>query len=86
MSGVGVNAWSMLGQQIRCIMDVIAVMGTMELVGKLYKLHKCVNKVVDHLIEAKPDVIVAIDAKGFNKAVLKRYLKDYTAMLIAPLC
>ena len=56
-------------------LDDIAVMGTIELVGKLYKLHKCVNKVVDHLIEAKPDVIVAIDAKGFNKAVLKRYFK-----------
>jgi lipid-A-disaccharide synthase len=55
--------------------DKIAVMGTVEVVSKLYNLNKNVNKVVDHIINAKPDVIVAIDAKGFNKAVIKRYFK-----------
>ena len=76
MSGVGGERMEHAGLSESAVsLDDIAVMGTIELVGKLYKLHKCVNKVVDHLIEAKPDVIVAIDAKGFNKAVLKRYFK-----------
>ena len=57
----------MLGSANPVSLDDIAAMGTIELVGKLYKLHKCVNKVVDHLIEAKPDVIVAIDAKALIK-------------------
>ena len=88
VSGVGGKRMEHAGLSKSAVsLDDIAVMGTIELVGKLYKLHKCVNKVVDHLIEAKPDVIVAIDAKGFNKAVLKRYFKrlygnaDRTAVL-----
>ena len=76
VSGVGGERMRRAGLRKSAVsFDDIAVMGTVELVSKLYKLHKSVNRVVDHLIETKPDVIVAIDAKGFNKAVLKRYLK-----------
>ena len=75
-SGVGGERMIQAGLSKSIIsIDNIAVMGTIELISKIYNLNKCVNKVVDDIIDNDPDVIVAIDAKGFNKAVLKRYYK-----------
>ena len=50
----------------------IAVMGFSEIIKNLFKIKKRVNQTVDAILKIKPDVVITVDAPGFNISVVKK--------------
>ncbi len=53
----------------------IAVMGFSEVIKNIFKIKKCIKLTVDEILKIKPDVVLTVDAPGFNMAVVKK-VKD----------
>ena len=53
----------------------IAVMGFSEVIKNIFKIKKCIKLTVNEILKIKPDVVLTVDAPGFNMAVVKR-VKD----------
>lgn len=49
----------------------IAVMGFSEIIKNLFKIKKRIKQTVDAILKIKPDVVITVDAPGFNMAVVK---------------
>ncbi|MBR1544879.1 MAG: lipid-A-disaccharide synthase [Alphaproteobacteria bacterium] len=50
----------------------IAVMGFSEIIKNIFKIKKRINQTVDEILRVQPDVVVTVDAPGFNMAVVKK--------------
>ena len=53
-------------------MSDLSVMGLTEILPALPRLHARANTVAAHVARSRPDVVVTVDAKGFNLRVLRR--------------
>ncbi len=54
------------------------LLGLVEVLGSVQTIRQKLNKAVDKIVEADPDVVVTIDLPGFNKRLAKR-LRDRSA-------
>jgi lipid-A-disaccharide synthase len=50
----------------------LSIIGFMEIVPKILKLRKLINKTVQEVLEYKPDLVITIDSPGFNFRVVKK--------------
>lgn len=55
----------------------LSIIGIFEVIGKIFRVKKMINKTVQKIIEYKPNVVVTIDSSGFTHRVAKR-LKRFT--------
>ncbi|MCR5506640.1 MAG: lipid-A-disaccharide synthase [bacterium] len=53
----------------------IAVMGFSEIIKNLFLIKKRINQTVDEIVRVQPDVVITVDAPGFNMAVVKKVRK-----------
>lgn len=49
----------------------IAVMGFSEIIKNIFKIKKHIKQTVDAILKIKPDIVITVDAPGFNMAVVK---------------
>ena len=70
--GVGGKKLTELGLNSIFSIDKISVMGLIEVIPKIPELLSLIRFTVSKIIEIKPDLIITIDAPGFNFRVLKK--------------
>lgn len=70
----GIGGPKMVAQGLASIfpMSEIAVMGLKEILPRLPKLFKLVDRAIDHALATSPDALVLIDSPEFNHRVAKR--------------
>ena len=73
--GIGGQKLSRLGLKPIFPMSKIALMGLIEVLPKIPDLLSLIKLTVNKIIEINPDLIITIDAPGFNFRVLKRLKK-----------
>ena len=81
----GVGGPSMRAQGLEPIFDMseLAVMGVFELLPHLFRLRWRLRDAIAHIQDEQPDILVTIDAKGFNFRLL-RALADAPALAPRP--
>ena len=81
----GVGGPSMRAQGLEPIFDMseLAVMGVFELLPHLFRLRWRLREAIAHIQDEQPDILVTIDAKGFNFRLL-RALADAPALAPRP--
>ena len=70
--GVGGKNLIELGLKPIFSMDRISLMGLIEVLPKIPELLSLIKFTVNKIIEIKPDLIITIDAPGFNFRILKK--------------
>lgn len=73
----GVGGPRLIEAGLKSIFDIekISLMGLLEVVPKIIEILRLINFTVNKIIEIKPDIIITIDAPGFNFRVLKKLKK-----------
>ena len=77
----GVGGEKMISQGLKPIFDIktLSIMGIFEVITKIPKILKLLKLAKDKIIEIKPDIVITIDAPGFNfrlqKSIKKLKLK-----------
>lgn len=72
ISGVGGEAMMAEGLEPVFPMQDIAVMGLVEIVPHLRRIHARMNQATDAILETRPDALVTIDAQVFSGLLAKR--------------
>ena len=70
--GIGGKNLIELGLKPIFSMEKISLMGLIEVLPKIPELLSLIKLTVNKIIEIKPDLIITIDAPGFNFRVLKK--------------
>ena len=70
--GIGGNNLLELGLKPIFSMEKISLMGLIEVLPKIPELLSLIKLTVHKIIDIKPDLIITIDAPGFNFRVLKK--------------
>ena len=73
--GIGGPLMKKQGMKSLFPMEELSLMGFVEILPHLPKLIKRINQTVDDIIAQKPDMVVTIDAPGFNFRVQKKLRK-----------
>ena len=78
----GVGGETMLEQGFNSLFDMkdISVMGFWEVLPKLPLILKRMSRVMKHIQEIKPDVIVTVDSWGFVSSILKKLKKSNSSI------
>jgi lipid-A-disaccharide synthase len=73
----GVGGVNMLGEGFRSLfaMNTLSVMGFSEVMPRLPKIMASMRRLIKHIVEQKPDVIITIDSPGFNFRLVKKLRK-----------
>ena len=77
----GVGGEKMISQGLKPIFDIktLSIMGIFEVITKIPKILRLLKLAKDKIIEIKPDIVITIDAPGFNfrlqKSIKKLELK-----------
>ena len=72
VEGIGGERLREAGCDILFPMEKLAVMGLVEVLGKVWELSKIRAKLADHFITNPPDVFIGVDAPDFNLGLEKR--------------
>ncbi len=75
ISGIGGDAMQAAGVELIANFSELAVMGLVEVLKRYGDIKKIFNKVVDHLKQQKPDLLVLVDYPGFNLKLAKQAKK-----------
>ena len=70
--GIGGNALKKQGIDNLFDISEINVMGLIEVLPKVLKIKKIINKTVDKIIEMKPDIVFTVDSPDFTLRVARR--------------
>ena len=70
--GIGGKNLNELGLKSIFSMEKISLMGLIEVLPKIPELLSLIKFTVNKIIDIKPDLIITIDAPGFNFRVLKK--------------
>ena len=73
--GIGGNKMQRQGLDVVFPMSDIAVMGFGDVLGRLPHLFRKLDEIVASIIDAKPDLVICIDAPDFNHRLAKRLKK-----------
>ena len=76
LQGIGGNNLKKLGLKTLFPLKEISIMGLLEVIPKIPKLMSLISFTVNKILLFKPDIIITVDAPGFNFRVLKK-LKKY---------
>ena len=86
--GVGGKNLLKLGLKPIFNMNRISLMGLIEIIPRIPELFYLINLTIRKIIEIKPDLIITIDAPGFNFRILKKIkelnLKLQNIHIVAP--
>jgi lipid-A-disaccharide synthase len=74
--GIGGNNLKKLGLKSLFPLKEISIMGLLEVIPKIPKLVSLISLTVNKILLFKPDIIITVDAPGFNFRVLKK-IKRY---------
>ena len=84
----GVGGEKMITQGLKPIFDIktLSIMGIFEVITKIPKILKLLKLAKDKIIEIKPDIVITIDAPGFNFRLQKsiKNLKLKRVHYVAP--
>ena len=71
--GVGGEEMSKV-KSFKSLFDIsdIAIMGFSEIIKNIFKVKKRINQTVDAILKNKPDIVLTVDAPGFNISVVKK--------------
>ena len=71
--GVGGEEMSKV-KSFKSLFDIsdIAIMGFSEIIKNIFKVKKRINQTVDAILKIKPDIVLTVDAPGFNISVVKK--------------
>lgn len=74
---VGIGGELMKKEGINTLFDIkhISIMGLFEILPKIFKILKLINKTTKNILETNPDILVTIDSPGFNLKVAKNIKK-----------
>ena len=74
----GIGGESMSEQGLRSLFPIseLSVMGIMEILPRILKLHSRIRETVKAINEYSPDILITIDSPGFSFSVLKRLVKS----------
>jgi len=75
ISGIGGDAMRDSGVDLIADFSELAVMGLVEVLKRYGDIKKIFNKVVDHLKQTQPDLLVLVDYPGFNLKLAKQAKK-----------
>ncbi len=73
--GIGGEKMLAAGMNTRYPMELLSVMGIVEVLGRYVSLKRCHNHLIRHFLHNRPDVFIGIDAPDFNLP-LERRLKQ----------
>ena len=76
LQGIGGNNLKNLGLKSLFPLKEISIMGLLEVIPKIPKLMSLISLTVNKILSFEPDIIITVDAPGFNFRVLKK-LKKY---------
>ena len=76
LQGIGGNNLKKLGLKTLFPLKEISIMGLLEVIPKIPKLMSLISFTVNKILLFKPDIIITVDAPGFNFRILKK-LKKY---------
>ena len=75
LQGIGGNNLKKLGLKSLFPLKEISIMGLLEVIPKIPKLMSLISLTVNKILLFKPDIIITVDASGFNFRVLKKIKK-----------
>ncbi|MDA9559193.1 lipid-A-disaccharide synthase, partial [Alphaproteobacteria bacterium] len=75
LQGIGGNNLKKLGLKSLFPLKEISIMGLLEVIPKIPKLISLISLTVNKILLFKPDIIITVDAPGFNFRVLKKIKK-----------
>jgi len=75
LEGIGGNNLKKLGLKSLFPLKEISIMGLLEVIPKIPKLISLISLTVNKILLFKPDIIITVDAPGFNFRVLKKIKK-----------
>ena len=83
VSIMGIGGIHMQQQGLKSLfpMAQLSLMGLFEVLPHLFSIHKLLNETVEAIVLEKPDVVVTIDAPGFNFVLAKRLRKCLGAQI-----
>ena len=75
---MGVGGERMSEEGLRSLFPIadLSIMGVLEILPRLFKLHRRILETVKAINEYSPDLLITIDSPGFNFGVLKRLIKS----------
>jgi lipid-A-disaccharide synthase len=59
-------------------MEELSIIGIWEVIGKIFRINKLINKTVAAILRCKPQVVVTIDSSGFTHRVNRRLKKHFS--------
>lgn len=65
-SALGFQSLIESGVKVVCPAEEIAVMGLIDVILRWFTIRRAFKKVIQHILESKPDVVLLIDYGGFN--------------------
>ncbi|MDR1334564.1 MAG: lipid-A-disaccharide synthase [Holosporaceae bacterium] len=74
--GVGGACMEKAGLRKLFSIEKLSIIGIFEVIGKLFRVKKLINKTVKAVLSYRPDVIVTIDSSGFTHRVAKKVKKE----------
>ncbi len=75
IDGIGGTQMLAAGMESLCPLELLSVMGFVEVLGRYPQLKSCHNRLIKHFLAVRPDVFIGIDAPDFNLP-LERRLKQ----------
>lgn len=75
----GIGGSVMSGAGLKCLFSTqeLSIIGILEVIGKIFRIKKMINKTVKEILAYNPHVVVTIDSSGFTHRVAKQ-LKRHT--------
>ena len=80
--GIGGEKMQKIGMNLLFSAKELSIMGFLEIIPALPRIWMRIRKTIANIIELQPDIVITIDAPGFNFRVAKAVRNNITAKLI----
>ncbi|MDR3155866.1 MAG: lipid-A-disaccharide synthase [Holosporaceae bacterium] len=75
--GIGGDCMKAAGLKTLFPVEELSVIGICEVIGKIFRINRLINKTVAAILRYKPQIVVTIDSSGFTHRVNRRLKKHF---------